>query len=173
MKKHINIEIKALSKNHDRVRKILNSKKADFLGTDHQVDTYFKVSDGRLKLREVDNKNHLIYYTRENKCGPKQSNITRTQVKDAASIKEILEKALEVLTVVDKQREIYSIDNVRFHIDTVRDLGTFIEIEAVDDTGKISKEVLYDQCQKYMKLFGIPEKDLVELSYSDLILEKS
>lgn len=173
MKKHINIEIKATSKNHDRVRKILNSKKADSLGTDHQVDTYFKVSDGRLKLREVADKNHLIHYTRENKCGPKQSNITCTQVKDATSIKEILEKALGILTVVDKQREIYLIDNLRFHLDTVRSLGTFIEIEVVDNTGKKSKEVLYDQCREYMKLFEIPGKDLIELSYSDLVLEIS
>jgi len=32
------------------VREILKSRNADFKGADHQIDTYFNVSQGRLKL---------------------------------------------------------------------------------------------------------------------------
>ncbi len=49
---HINIEIKAKSDNLDEVRAILQMHKADFKGLDHQIDTYFNVPFGRLKLRE-------------------------------------------------------------------------------------------------------------------------
>ena len=72
----INIEIKAKSNNQDMIREILKSKNSDFKGIDHQIDTYFKVNFGRLKLREGQIENYLIYYDRENKEGPKQSNVT-------------------------------------------------------------------------------------------------
>ena len=89
-----------------------------------------------------------------------------------SEVKTILTKALGILFVVDKSREIYFIENVKFHIDTVRDLGTFMEIEAID-TGGIPKEKLNEQCKSYMQLFGIKDSDLLALSYGDLLLDKS
>lgn len=74
--------------------------------------------------------------------------------------------------VVDKEREIYFVDNIKFHIDTVLNLGTFIEIEAIDETGEIGKEKLLQQCQRYLDVFGIINENLVECSYSDLLLQK-
>jgi len=68
-------------------------------------------------------------------------------------------------------REIYFIDNVKFHIDTVKDLGTFVEIEAIDKDGTIGEIELLNQCEFYLKLFGISKENLVSVSYSDLILE--
>jgi len=40
--KVINVEIKALCSDHERIRRILLEKNADFIGMDHQVDTYFE-----------------------------------------------------------------------------------------------------------------------------------
>ena len=73
------------------------------------------------------------------------------------------------MAVVDKKREIYFIDNVKFHIDKVKGLGNFIEIEAIDKTGKIGKKKLLEQCNYYIKLFGIKNTDLLSNSYSDLL----
>ncbi len=170
--KVLNIEIKAKLDNQDRIREILKSRNADFKGIDHQIDTYFKVNNGRLKLREGKIENHLIYYQRENKEGPKQSDITLFKSNPKSSLKEILTKALGILVVVNKQREIYFLDNVKFHIDTVKDLGMFLEIEAIDNDGTIKKEKLLEQCQYYLDLFQIPKNDLIPVSYSDLLLEK-
>lgn len=64
---HLNIEIKAKSNNQDAIREILKSKNADVKGIDHQIDTYFNVNFGRLKLREGNIENHLIHYQREDK----------------------------------------------------------------------------------------------------------
>ena len=69
------IEIKARCSELDKARKILQGKHADFKGVDHQIDTYFRVNLGRLKLREGTIENHLIHYERENKEGPKQSKV--------------------------------------------------------------------------------------------------
>ena len=88
------------------------------------------------------------------------------------SVKEILTKALGVLIVIDKQREIYFIDNVKFHIDIVEDLGTFVEIEAIDNDGTIGKDKLLEQCQFFLDLFKISQEDLISVSYSDLLLQK-
>jgi len=171
--KYLNIEIKARCTNHEKIREILKSRNADFKGTDHQIDTYFKVSRGRLKLREGNIENYLIYYERENKEGPKQSDIILFKSDPGSSLKSILVSANGILTVVDKEREIYFIENVKFHIDTVQELGTFMEIEAIDENGIIGKDQLLEQCNKYLKLFEIPESELLAVSYSDLLLKKS
>ena len=152
---HLNVEIKARCDDHDKIREILNSKGADFKGTDHQIDTYFKVPADRLKLREGNIENYLIFYERENQDGPKQSKVVLFENKPGSPLKEILTKSLGILAVVDKKREIYFIENVKFHIDTVENLGTFMEIEAIDSDGTIGKDKLQEQCQRYMDLFDI------------------
>jgi adenylate cyclase, class 2 len=169
---YVNIEIKAKSNNQDKIREILKSRNAEFKGIDHQIDTYFKVNNGRLKLREGKIENHLIHYQRENKEGPKQSDVTLFKSDPKTSLKEILTKALGILVVVDKKREIYFIDNVKFHLDVVEDLGTFVEIEAIDNEGTIGKDKLLEQCQYFIDLFKISQDDLISVSYSDLMIQK-
>lgn len=167
----LNVEIKAKSDKPSKIRELLYSNKAIRKGTDHQIDTYFKVKHGRLKLREGNIENNLIHYIRENKEGPKQSKITLFKSEPDSTLKDILSNAIGILCVVDKMREIYFIDNVKFHIDTVKDLGTFVEIEAIDKDGTIGEIELLNQCEFYLELLGIPMGNLVSVSYSDLILE--
>ena len=81
----------------------------------------------------------------------------------------MLTDALGIFQAVDKKREIYFIENVKFHIDKVKNLGSFIEIEAIDKTGKIGKQKLLEQCNYYLKLFGVSKFDLISKSYSDLL----
>lgn len=167
---HTNIEIKARCTDHDHIRNILQTHHADFKGVDHQIDTYFVVDHGRLKLREWNIENYLIHYIREDKEGPKQSDVTLFSSDPSSSLKNILTKALDVLVVVDKQREIYFIDNVKFHIDTVQNLGTFVEIEAIDKDWSLGTPKLLEQCQYFLDLFHIQPTDLITGSYSDLLL---
>ncbi len=169
---HLNIEIKAKSKNPDFIKNILICHNADFEGTDYQIDMYFKVTSGRLKLREGNIENSLIYYNRENKKGPKQSDVILYQTKPDSTLKQILIDSIGPLVVVNKAREIYFIDNIKFHLDTVKNLGQFVEIEAIDSKGNIGKENLLKQCTEYLELFKIQTKDLIADSYSDLLLQK-
>ena len=69
------IEIKANCTDPTRIRQILEENNAELKGVDHQVDTYFKVAHGRLKLREGNIENHLIHYFRGNQAGPKKSEV--------------------------------------------------------------------------------------------------
>ncbi|MBL0259969.1 MAG: CYTH domain-containing protein [Saprospiraceae bacterium] len=57
-------------------------------------------------------------------------------------MKNILIRQLGVKIVVDKRRKIYFIDNVKFHFDVVENLGTFIEVEAIDSKEEFTLEEL-------------------------------
>lgn len=168
----LNVEIKAKSEKNEYIRNLLKSLNAYFKGEDHQIDTYFKTNRGRLKMREGNIENNLIYYERDNTKGPKNADITLFKSHPDSTLKELLTKSNGILTMVDKKREIYFIENVKFHLDRVNDLGTFLEIEAIDKNRTIGKEKLLKQCHHYMDLFKISESDLISVSYSDLILEK-
>lgn len=168
----INIEIKARCDNPAKIRNLLKSFNANYIGLDHQIDTYFNVAEGRLKLREGNIENNLIHYYRANTAGPKLAEVILYRSDPKSNLKEILIQSLGILTIVDKQREIYFIDNVKFHIDQVKHLGGFFEIEAINSEGNISKTQLSKQCNNYLKVLEIHESSLISVSYSDLLLER-
>jgi len=169
----INVEIKARCAKPERIREVLKMRKARFEGKDHQVDTYFRVKDGRLKLREGNIENNLIYYKRDNISGPKQSDCQLLPTAPDSQLKSILIDSMGILAIVDKQREIFYLDNIKIHIDVVKDLGNFAEIEASDEWGNVTKDQLYEQCSELMQAMQIDEADLESRSYSDLILDKA
>ncbi len=169
----INIEIKARTANADKIRQYLLNRGADFKGIDHQTDTYFNVPNGRLKLRQGNIETNLIWYQRNNQPGPKQSDFLLTPVAEANTLKQTLANALGVKVAVVKKREIYFIGNVKFHIDELEGLGTFVEIEASNKTEDLPVEKLQEQCEYYRKAFEIRDEDLLQYSYSDMLLSKS
>ena len=168
--KALNVEIKARCTNPEKIREILKQSKADFKGSDHQIDTYYKVARGRLKLRQGNIENALIHYQRDDQQGPKTSQIKLFKTTPGTALSEVLDEALESWVIVDKLREIYFIDNVKFHIDQVQKLGSFIEIEAIDQHGTRTAAQLQQQCQHYLELFGVSDQDLLAHSYSDMIM---
>jgi adenylate cyclase, class 2 len=165
----LNIEIKARCNNAAAVRDYLVQNNADYRGTDFQTDTYFTVANGRLKLREGNIENNLIYYERSNESGPKSSHFQLVKVEDAAGLKTVLTKANGIKQVVKKKREIYYISNVKFHIDEVEGLGNFMEIEAGNVLVNKTKDELQQQCNFYLAQFGIEEEDFIAVSYSDML----
>ena len=121
-----------------------------------------------MKLREGQIENNLIHYQRQNQKGPKQADVILYKSTPDSSLKQLLTTGLGIFTIVDKTREIYFIDNVKFHLDTVKNLGSFMEIEAIDSDGSIGVEKLQQQCRFYCDLFNIQPTDLCTNSYSDM-----
>lgn len=166
------VEIKAVCRSHDPIREWLMKNNAEFRGVDHQIDTYFHCTFGRLKIREGEIENALIQYNRNNQAGPKKSEITLVPFEDGRQIIKALKKSLGVLTVVDKMREIYFVDHVKIHLDRVKRLGKFVEIEVIDCNDARSLTEMESTCHHYMDIFGISVQDLVEISYSDMMINQ-
>lgn len=165
-----NFEFKVRADGLNKLEQKLLELKPLFKGEDYQVDTYYNVPKGRLKLREGKIENALIYYDRKNTSDAKQSNVLLYQHQPQQSLKDILSLLFGVKIIVEKKRKIYFIDNVKFHFDVVKNLGSFIEVEAMDETGEIGIEKLNEQCEKYFSFFGFHNSDYINCSYSDLLL---
>jgi predicted adenylyl cyclase CyaB len=169
--KHKMVELKARVDDHDSLRKKLSALEAEYTGTFQQSDLYFKVPEGRLKLRTVKDGNNveLIYYERENILGPKSDDAFILRVKETEDLKKILEKILAPLTVIEKVREIYQYQGTQIHLDTVKQLGKFIEFER--QTSNDPKNLEKDRwiLEKLMEKLEITPNSLETLSYCDLV----
>ncbi len=170
MSAKLNFEFKARTTQLPALEEKLLTLNPLFKGTDKQVDTYFNVAEGRLKLREGNIENALIHYIRPNIAGAKQSDILLYKHQPDVTLKAILVKTLGIKVVVSKSRKIYFIGNVKFHFDTLENLGTFVEVEAIADEQHATLEAIQQQAKYYKDFLGIQEQDFVAVSYSDLLL---
>lgn len=193
--KIVNAEFKARCDDHEELEKILtNSSNLKSIEKFYQVDTYFKVNSGRLKLREEYfnfkefskefKGSSLIYYERPNIEGPRISDIEMVPRvdPDEREIKGILKRVLGILNVVEKNRSIYTfqagggVDEVRVLLDDVKDLGKFVEVEVIDIKGinrviSDTPPILMKHCLEWKKALNIKDINLIANSYSDLILK--
>lgn len=168
-----NIEIKAYINNMEDAEQIAASITEDTPPIKlYQIDTYFNVPRGRLKLRENEKGgmgSELIFYLRPNESGPKTSDYLILKVQNSAELKELLASALGIKVVVKKERTVFYFRNVRIHLDKVERLGTFLEFEEVLAEGS-SQPGQDDLIKQLMQRFCIKKEDLIEGSYCDLIV---
>ena len=136
-----------------------------------QTDTFFVVPRGRLKLREFsDGSGELIFYELPDLAGPKESLYVRCACSDPKAVSAVLGQALGVRGVVEKRRELFMIDRSRVHLDEVRGLGSFLEIEVVlgdGDTAAEGERI----ARELLAALGVPESALVAHAYIDLLEE--
>ena len=163
-----NIELKARLGSLDAARATAQRLATAHLGWLHQIDTYFRVPQGRLKLREIEGQPaQLISYQRSNAAAARASEYRIAPVASTATVKAALTAFRGILVIVDKSREVFLYHNVRIHLDQVQDLGTFLEFEAVlDET--IDDATGHSQVDWLCRQFEITPADRVPQSYSDL-----
>lgn len=179
-----NLEFKAKCRSLKSLYPGLADLNASYRETVHQIDTYFYVTKvkgasiletckPRLKLREIDEADEgwLIYYERPNQNESRYSQYQLSEVSDPSTLKILLTAALGVETIVKKQREIWMFKNTRIHLDTVADLGQFVELETVFQ-GQTEAEAV-DEHQHVKNILHLGTADPVAVSYSDLVMQKS
>jgi predicted adenylyl cyclase CyaB len=135
--------------------------------TIRQRDTFFRVSNGKLKLREESDRAALIHYRRAPAGALELSDYTIVPVADPAAMRAIFADALGVLAEVRKSRELLTRRNVRLHLDRVDGLGDFGEIEAVLEEGEAA-ELYRAEVAEILAALGIPERELIDASYFEL-----
>lgn len=189
-----NLEFKAHCQSFESLYPRLTDLKATHRETVHQTDTYFYVTHvkdaatletckPRLKLREISEARDngvtsadetseawLIYYERPNHSESRYSQYQLSKVSDPSTLKTLLTVALGVETIVQKQREVWMFRNTRIHLDTVADLGQFIELETVFQ-GQTEAEAA-DEHQHVKRTLHLDTADPVAVSYSDLVMQK-
>jgi predicted adenylyl cyclase CyaB len=134
-----------------------------------QEDTFFNCPTGRLKLRELSpGRGQLVYYQRADISGPKHSEYHIFETSDPSRLKEILSQAYGVRGVVSKVRYLYMVGQTRLHLDEVKDLGAFLELEVVLRPGQTDHQG-ETIARKLIQQLGIDTKDLVEAAYIDLL----
>ncbi|MCA9120168.1 MAG: class IV adenylate cyclase [Planctomycetaceae bacterium] len=168
-KPNCNIELKARLLSFEAAEKIAKAIAEVRLPDQHQIDTYFHCSEGRLKLREIiGQRAELIAYCRANENGPKASKYFVLPVSSPDRFKEALTTTLGIRSCVEKHRQIYLHQNVRIHLDRVSKLGDFLEFEAV-----LSDEHLEPDSRRLVEdlrdRFELSEGQLLRASYGEMI----
>jgi len=164
-----NLEFKAYCGDLERAHAVCRSLGAELHRDHRQVDTYLASADGRLKLRESDHHGaSLIHYRRLDTPLPKESEFEIVPVgPEHGRLVDVLRRALGTSVVVGKHRATYRLDHALVNLDTVDDVGTFIEVEVDADAAGASAPELV---QKLELAFGLTPADLLPWSYADLTL---
>jgi predicted adenylyl cyclase CyaB len=136
-----------------------------------QDDTFFACPNGRLKLRELGpGQAELIFYQRPDVTGPKLSTYLIVPVAQPDLVREMLTHALGAVGRVRKRRRVYFVGQTRVHLDEVRGLGSFLELEVV-----LAPEQSAEQGQlvarALLTALGVEDTDLLAGAYVDLLFE--
>lgn len=166
-----NLEFKVQISNLKEYEEKLLTLRPKLLGTELQTDTYFKVTNGRLKLRESNFKNTLINYYRLENTGAKIAEVMLYQHEPNIMLKKILSEQLGIKVIVNKKRKKYSINHTVFHFDNVTDLGTFLEVEVTNAEDSLTLEKMQTEINKYLQFFELEESQFISASYSDLLMD--
>jgi adenylate cyclase, class 2 len=171
-----NVESKTRCADLDAVARQAASLGAGYEGRLQQVDTYFSVRRGRLKLREISYyasdgrvaaSTELIRYERPDESGARVSTYERSELEDAESTKVRLGAAHGVRGCVRKQRELWTLDSTRIHLDQVEGVGTFVELETVCVGEPGPTELL--EHDRVWNALGLDPRESVDGSYIDLL----
>ena len=175
----IDIEVKAKVKDFAVIKKMLNQIKALRIKNEHQIDSYFNaphkdfgVTDEALRIREIpENSGTRLILTYK---GPKMDDISKTRkeievdITDSKNMALILENlGFRMAATVKKDREIYHLNEFIITLDTVHDVGTFVEIEKDVEDGEDTGESL-NQIFDIYKSLGI-EDGFERRSYLELM----
>jgi adenylate cyclase class IV len=132
-----NVEVKARVDDLAGLRARVASRATAPPAVLQQTDTFFVVPSGRLKLREFGaGSGELIFYQRADRTGPTESSYSRVACAEPSALAAVLGEALGVCGVVQKRREVFLLGRTRVHLDDVRSLGRFMEIEVVLEDGE-------------------------------------
>jgi len=182
-----NIELKARYADLSGGCAAARSLGATLATVERQRDTYFRVSSGRLKLRErwrlaesPDDvspdwsqaaeplSSQLIFYDRRDATTPRPSNYSLVNLPPGAEVHDLLGQALSVVAVVVKHRTVYLYENVRIHLDHVRGLGCFLEFEAIVDETH-DEELARAVLDKLLFVFNPHPDKVLAGSYADMM----
>jgi len=166
-----NIEIKVPLDNPASVERRLYELGARRVWRRRQRDTFFAVESGWLKLREAGGQAaELISYRRDTTTAdPRPSDYDVQTLADPESWQRLLGRVLPVRGVVAKTRTLWLLRHTRVHVDEVRGLGSFLELETVLDG--IDAEAGRREADDLIDGLDLDRSRFVPVPYLELLLE--
>jgi predicted adenylyl cyclase CyaB len=164
-----NLELKIKVDSFREITKKLKSFDAEFHGILNQKDIYYKSNRRELlKLRVENGKQSLIRYIRNEKGKNRWSDFSVVNADDG-NLEKLLKGILPKDVIVEKRRNLYKYLDTRIHLDKVKRLGYFIELETLV---LADKNEAIKRFKKIVTLLGLNTKNEIRKSYRDLITEK-
>lgn len=143
-----------------------------------QVDRYFSVPEGRLKLRVIaydtePARAEMIAYRRPDEDGSRWSayRLTPLDAGVADDLAATLAHVLPVMLEVRKRREIAIWRETRIHLDDVEGLGPFVELETV--ISEQSDALAEAEHREVIERLGLMAWPAESGSYSDILRRKT
>lgn len=167
-----NIEIKAPLDDRPGTEKKLADIGARHEWTRKQVDTFFTVPSGWLKLRRMDGRPaELISYRRSVKdSAPRESDYDIFRLENAEELSSILERSLGSPGKVEKDRSLWLYRETRIHLDQVLGLGDFLELETVLEN--ISAEEGKAQSEEVIHRLGLEKELFIAIPYLEMLRQE-
>ena len=78
---------------------------------------------------------------------------------------------INIEIIVNKKRDLFIYKNTRIHLDDVKNLGTYVELETVFNTNQIEEELITEH-NFVIKSLGLDTLEKIPNSYSDLLINK-
>ncbi|MFC6961573.1 class IV adenylate cyclase [Halocatena marina] len=183
------LEVKVKT-DHDAVRSKLAELDATQLSTVDQVDTYydaphrtFAETDEALRIRAETESNESSSapdpVTQLTYKGPlvDDASKTRTESETEVESRETMEEILDHLgfspaAVVEKSRERYALDGYTVTLDTVSNLGEFVEVETEVEADHTNAD--FDTAREgafsILRALGLDPDEQIRTSYLDLLI---
>lgn len=163
-----NLEAKFKLDDLEHARKQAEAIEYQFQATLVQRDTFFRVAEGKLKLREEQSGAWLIFYGRHNSQHLKLSNYEIVPIAEPEKTREMMTLALGTIATVRKTRILMMREHVRLHLDRVDGLGEFGEIEAVlGEHG--DPEASRPAVDQLLRALEVSPANLIEESYFEML----
>lgn len=163
-----NVELKARCADLEAARGRAEALGARWAADLDQRDTFFRAGEGRLKLREHgDGTAELIAYRRPDVAAARASDYELCPVDGAAPLARVLAHALGTAGVVEKRRCLYLHGRTRIHLDRVRGLGDFVELETV--VGDQPETEARAELERIASALALRAEDVVAGAYVDLL----
>lgn len=167
----VNLEFKAIDPDRKETRARALALGARDVGAFSQRDTFFKVPDGRLKLREEGERCQLIFYERADQAHEKISRYRIVGVEDPGGMRALLRAAHGIVGEVTKVRRLLLLEDVRIHLDEVDALGSFVEVEAVVPAGLAARD-FGAKVATLRRALDVHKSQLVAEAYIDLLIRE-
>ena len=162
-----NLELKIKTVSHRKFEQILRQIGAEDKGILKQKDVYYKMKNGLLKLRIENGTYTLIKYLRDEK-GKRWSNYELLKL-EGKNPEKYLSEILMIEGVVEKQRKLFMYKNTRVHLDTVKGLGKFLELETLLVAGRKDAENRF--CE-IVEILNLDTDKQIRGSYKNLLMKK-